>query len=139
MNSLITATPELSGNRVQALVTKKGKDAGNRVFFGKQSVSEMRATGKKLGLKGAALTTYVNNGLQDGEANKMIAMVAIVQKAATEGYVADYMDVRKKSAVLRFVKPSAPKVVKSALELLAEEHGVDALVLEAALAGLTKK
>lgn len=135
MLDLIKTTPEIQGARTQALVTKTGRACGDRVFFGKLSASEIRAAGKAQGLKGTALTKYVNNGLSDGQANKLIGAVALVQKAATEGYVADYMDIRSKSATLRFVKPTA---VKTPEEAAAEVFGCSIEELRAAISMVKK-
>lgn len=87
----------------------KGKAIGDRYFMGTVPASQLRATGKSLGLKGVALKAYVDDALRNEEANRAAAVAATVSALASKGFVADTVDVRKASATIKFIKP-APKV-----------------------------
>lgn len=100
--------------------------------MGTAPASELRATGRSLGLKGAKLNEYVNKALTDEASARAASVAATVSALASKGFVADTVDVRKATATIRFAKPAAPKVDdgKTALEAKVKE-------LEAKLAALT--
>lgn len=84
----------------------KGKAIGDRYFMGSVPASQLRATAKSLGLKGAGLKAYVDKALRDEEASRAAAVAATVSALASKGFVADTVDVRKASATIKFIKPA---------------------------------
>lgn len=92
------------------LRSPKGKAVGERYFMGSLSAKDLRATGKEMGYKGAALTEYVNKALRDEEANRAAVVAATVSALASKGFVADTVDVRKASATIKFIKPAPAPV-----------------------------
>jgi hypothetical protein len=84
--------------------------------MGAKSAKELREAGKAAGLKGDKLTEYVNSFLSGDEvAMRNAATAATLSALVAEGYVGDLADKRKNSAIIRLVKPSAPKVAEDKL------------------------
>jgi hypothetical protein len=108
-------------NRSVEIRSHKGNWLGTRHFVGSQSASDIRAVGKSLGLKGVALTRYVNKALTDESASRAVATAAGVAALQAQGYSGDYFDVKGKTAVLKFVKPGATESKKGKIASLQAE------------------
>jgi hypothetical protein len=91
------------------ILSPKGKETGTRYFMGTASASSLRATGKKLGLKGKALGLYVDDALRSEEANRAAMVAATVAALTSKGFISDTTEVYEKTATIKFKKP-APKV-----------------------------
>lgn len=91
------------------IVSKSGKVIGTLYKFGVLTARELREEGKAAGMRGDALTEYVNAALKgEAEARNLLAS-AKVQKAFNDGAIADTFRDTKGGIVLRAVKPKAVK------------------------------
>lgn len=123
------------------ILSKSGKIIGTLYRFGTLTARELREEGKAAGLKGDALTEYVNASLKgEAEARNLLAS-AKVQKAFNDGAIADTFRDTKGGIVLRAVKPKAvkakgpsvdEKLAAAALEVMALREQVNALLAAAA-------
>lgn len=100
-------------NNVTAIVSKKGKVVGQKYAFGTLTAAEIRAAGKDIGLKGNALTVYVNKALTDESAQRKAGGAVFLSLAESKGMLPDSGDLRSGSACLRLVMPKAPKAEKA--------------------------
>lgn len=110
------------------LISKSGKEVGRRFLMGAKTARELREEGKAHGLKGDKLTEYVNSFLSGDEvAMRNAATAATLSALVAEGFTGDYADKRKNSAVIRLVRPAAPKVNTNADRLAKAEAEVEEL------------
>ena len=84
----------------------------------------LRASLKAQGHKGKELTKQVNEALQDESSSRRVVLGAAVAELNNRGFVPDAMDVKKSSAVIRFVLPAGkvepkPATTNEMLETLA--------------------
>lgn len=122
-----------------ALVNKRGKTLGDRFqFVGQTSAKTLREAGKAKGLKGAALSKYVNASLT-GDAAKasQVLVTAFVAHCHNNGVVFTHSDVRGSSVCIRGSKPKAEsdKAVKGKVASLEAEKAA----LEADKAAMAKQ
>ena len=108
-----------------ALVNKRGKALGDRFqFVGQSSAKTLREAGKAKGLKGAALSKFVNASLT-GDAAKasQVLVTAFVAHCHNNGVVFTHSDVRGSSVCIRGSKPKAEsdKAVKGKVASLEAE------------------
>ena len=121
--------------------SKTGKEIAKVFTFGTASAKDIREEGKAAGLKGNALTEYVNATLKgEAEARNLLA-VAKLQSVFNAGAVADSLRETKGGIVLRAVKPKAvkakgpsvdEKLAAAALEVAALREQLNALLAAAA-------
>lgn len=110
------------------LVSKSGKEIGRRFLMGAKTAKELREEGKAAGLRGDKLTEYVNSFLSGDEvAMRNAATAATLSALVAEGFTGDYADKRKNSAIIRLVRPAAPKVDANADKLAKAEAEVEEL------------
>ena len=110
-----------------------GKARGERYqFVGQSSAKTLREAGKAKGLKGAALSKYVNASLT-GDAAKasQVLVTAFVAHCHNNGVVFTHSDVRGSSVTIRGSKPKAEsdKSVKSKVSALEAEKAAMAAEL----------
>jgi hypothetical protein len=137
MSTNITTTSEA----VTIVRGKSGKEIAKVFTFGTATAKEVREEGKAAGLKGNALTEYVNATLKgEAEARNLLA-VAKLQSVFNAGAVADSIRETSGGIVLRAVKPKAvkakgpsvdDKLAAAALEVQALREQLNALLLSAA-------
>lgn len=128
----------INGVSGKAILTKAGKVVGSRFNFAEQgmSIADVRAGLKAEGLKGRELTRKVNEVVYGGKEYRNAKFMASLSVMMANGLVADTMDVRKTSAVVRFVKPKSPTdgvTQDEAMEVLAKGKGMSLDELKALL------
>lgn len=108
------------------IVTAAGKITGVRHFLGAKSASEIKEAGKVLGLAGSALKNFVAKALSDEATNRTVSALSFVTHAQANGFVADVAEIRRNTAVLKFVQADTTeaKAKKVAEELAAEKARV---------------
>lgn len=100
---IATATLPETGN---IIVGRNGRKLGTRYFMGTACAKDLKAAGKDLGLRGRELKAYVDTALTDEKAGRAAAVAMTVSALASKGFVADTVDVKRNSAVIRFSKPA---------------------------------
>lgn len=100
MNNAVATLPAKS----TTIISPKGNNLGTRYFFGSMGAKEIKETGRGLGLKGVALSKYVNEALKNEKANRAVQAAAAVAALNEAGYVADKVDKKAKAASIAFVK-----------------------------------
>jgi hypothetical protein len=107
-----TALATIQQATVQPIVSaKSGNTTGHRYSLCNTPARLLREQGKLSGLKGKALTEHVNKGLESERAMRVALGTAFVHHAIDQGFLPDHGDVRKRSASLKFVKPSEIKSI----------------------------
>jgi hypothetical protein len=125
---------------VTALVTKAGKTVGSRVVFGSDAkASDVKAALAKTGLKGNELKLKVNEVLTGRTPLAWAEHDAMTSAIRSAGFVPDYMDARKSSAAVRFVKPAEVKVKQTEAQKRADALALLGLSEEEVAALLNKK
>ena len=131
MNTSVATLPSTS----TSIISPKGNVLGNRYFIGSKSAKEIKEVGRSLGLKGNALSKYVNEALTSESANRAVTTAAGVAALTAMGFVGDRFDVKEKAAALHFVKPGVSKAVKeSAKDKRIKELEAKLAAIEAKLA-----
>lgn len=105
----------INSDRITALETRTGKVVGSRITFGgKLSAADIKASLKQQDptLKGAALTRKVNDVLTGREPMAWAEHDVLVSAMRSAGYIPNTGDVRGKSGLVRYVKPSEPAASK---------------------------
>lgn len=96
----------------QAITSRTGKVTGVVVNLGTLSAKEIREAGRGMGLKGGALTKYVNQALSDDTANRAAFGAVAISALQSAGYVFDTAKARTGTACVSFVKQKAVKAVE---------------------------
>ena len=131
-----------SGTGVEEIKSKAtGKTIGTRVFCGALSAAQIRQAGKESGLKGAALKRYVNEGLTNSESNRRVALAVATEGLFKAGFTPDVVDVKAKSATIKFTKVEAvkPPTVSAAVKAAEDKAAELARQLESIKAALMAK
>ena len=106
--SIVPALPRSSSD----LISARGNVLGKRYCFGSYSAVELKTVIKsERGLRGRALTRAVREALTSEAAQKRVVFGAAVAELHNRGYMPDFMDVKEKGAVVKFVRP--PEVKES--------------------------
>ncbi len=102
--------------------SRKGRQTGTKYFVGEQTASQLKETGKALGMKGSALKVWVNEALSDTAAARAAGTAAALAALTAAGFAGDTVIVRKGTASINLVKvEAAPAPVQSlAAQLVAK-------------------
>lgn len=112
-------------------ILSKGKVTGVSIMLGDMSAKELRDAGKTLGLKGSALTKYVNEALSNDGANRAARGAVAISALQSAGYVFDTAKARKGTASVSFVKPATVKAAEPTTEELCKKLGITVAQYEA--------
>lgn len=101
------------------IMSAKGRTTGTKYFVGGKTALQLKEAGKALGMKGAALKTWVNSALSDESASRAAGTAAALAALTAAGFAGDTIVVRKNSAAINLVKvEAAPAPAPSLAEQL---------------------
>lgn len=155
-SSIVPALPTTSTD----LRSSKGNLLGKRYCFGSYSASELKLAIKQdRGLRGRALSRAVRDALTSEANQRRVVLGAAVAELHNRGFMPDFMDVKAKAAVVKFIRPpevresrqetdaagkarieaeakarAAEEKTQKLMDLLAKLGGLDKAAVEAALA-----
>lgn len=109
----VTTTASLPSTS-KALVSAKGKTLGTRYLFGATSAKELKEMIRKADpkLSSRKVADKVNEALCNEAAHRRVVLGGAIAALGDAGYVADSLDLKAKSGVLRFVRPEDPEAKK---------------------------